>query len=221
MFNTVLVLIARVLGHTIGMFLVRIQLPDLPGSLGAVATAIGSLGGDIEAIEIVERGPDYAIDHFLLELPADTPTDAIVTAASEIPGAQVLWVSRYPSNWGIASDIATLEAMAEAPDRSLETLVSAAPVLFHSQWALAVAADLSPLARSELSPEMPPEIARQLLVREQARAELAKDWLPGWGESTVASSPLPNGGALILGRSGGPRFLDSEMSRLRHLCALV
>lgn len=203
------------------MFLVRIKLPDQPGSLGAVATAIGSLGGDIEAIEIVERGPGYAIDHFLLELPAGTPTDAIVSASAELAGAEVLWVSRYPSNWGIASDIATLEQMAEDPENAVSILVTAAPVLFHSQWALAMDAETNILAMSELSPVIPEAIARQLQVTEQARAELARDWLPGWGETTVLASPLPGGGVLVLGRSGGPAFLDSELGRLRHLCALA
>ena len=35
-------------------FLLRVELPDIPGSLGRVATAIGEAGGDIEAIEDAE-----------------------------------------------------------------------------------------------------------------------------------------------------------------------
>ena len=38
-------------------FLLRVELPDVPGSLGRLATAIGEAGGDIEAIEIVEKRP--------------------------------------------------------------------------------------------------------------------------------------------------------------------
>ena len=34
-------------------YLLRVELPDVPGSLGAVAAAIGRAGGDIEASEIV------------------------------------------------------------------------------------------------------------------------------------------------------------------------
>ena len=49
-------------------FLLRVELPDVPGSLGRVATAIGEAGGDIEAIEIVEHRPDgTAVDDVLLE----------------------------------------------------------------------------------------------------------------------------------------------------------
>ncbi|MCW2770497.1 MAG: amino acid-binding protein, partial [Aeromicrobium sp.] len=36
-------------------FLLRVELPDVPGSLGTLATALGGAGADIEAIEIVER----------------------------------------------------------------------------------------------------------------------------------------------------------------------
>ena len=39
-------------------FLLRVELPDVPGSLGRVASAIGEAGGDIEAIEIVEKRHD-------------------------------------------------------------------------------------------------------------------------------------------------------------------
>ena len=37
-------------------FLLRVELPDVPGSLGRLASAICLAGGDIEAIEIVEIG---------------------------------------------------------------------------------------------------------------------------------------------------------------------
>lgn len=33
--------------------MIRIQLPDTPGSLGSVATAMGTANADISAIEIV------------------------------------------------------------------------------------------------------------------------------------------------------------------------
>ncbi|WP_300599205.1 ACT domain-containing protein, partial [uncultured Nocardioides sp.] len=38
--------------------MLRVELPDVPGSLGRLAGAIGEAGGDIEAIEIVEKRHD-------------------------------------------------------------------------------------------------------------------------------------------------------------------
>ena len=35
------------MGQTVRVFLLRIALPDRPGSLGAIATAMGTVGADI------------------------------------------------------------------------------------------------------------------------------------------------------------------------------
>lgn len=203
------------------MYLVRIQLPDRPGSLGRVATAIGALGGDIDAIEIVERGNGYAIKHFMLELPAETPSDALVSACSEIPGVEVQWISRYPGSWGIESDIETLDRMSSDPGRAREILISSVPVTFHCQWAVLLGSDGETLAASELAPELSREAGRGLLVISPSRAELPAGWLPGWVESTIAAVPLPDGCVIVIGRSGGPSFLDSELKRLKHLASLA
>ena len=48
--------------------LLRVALPDVPGSLGRLATAIGLAGGNIEAIEIVEHRADgVAVDDVFLD----------------------------------------------------------------------------------------------------------------------------------------------------------
>ena len=48
------------------MFLLRVALPDRPGSLGAVATALGTAGADIQAVEIVEKYEGFAVDDFMV-----------------------------------------------------------------------------------------------------------------------------------------------------------
>lgn len=203
------------------MLLVRVQLPDRPGSLGQVATVIGSLGGDIEAIEIVERSRGYAINHFMVELATDTPTDALVSACAELDGVEVLWVSRYPSSWGIESDIDTLERMSAEPARAREILIASAPVIFHCQWAVLLSETGSLLSTSDLAPELSAEAGARLLVTEPSRAELPVEWLPGWGQTVIAAAPMPDSSVIVLGRSGGPWFLDSELNRLRHLAMLA
>jgi len=44
------------------VYLMRVSLPDRPGSLGLVASAVGSVGGDINAVEIVEKGDGVVVD---------------------------------------------------------------------------------------------------------------------------------------------------------------
>jgi ACT domain-containing protein len=43
-------------------YVVRIALPDRPGALGLVASRIGAVGGDIVAINILEREDGRAVD---------------------------------------------------------------------------------------------------------------------------------------------------------------
>jgi len=45
-------------------YVVRIALPDRPGALGLVASRIGAVGGDIVAINILEREEGQAVDEF-------------------------------------------------------------------------------------------------------------------------------------------------------------
>jgi len=49
-------------------FLVRIELPDRPGALGAVASRIGAVRGDVVSIEIIRRQDGRALDEFVVEL---------------------------------------------------------------------------------------------------------------------------------------------------------
>ena len=70
-------------------FLLRIQLPDRPGALGAVATALGTVGADILSVDVIERSPGCAIDDLVLELPPDRLADSLVSAANTVPGVRV------------------------------------------------------------------------------------------------------------------------------------
>src|SRR6476646_7711606 len=51
-------------------YVLRLLLPDRPGTLGAVATALGLVDADILAMDIVERSPDQAVDDIVVSLPS-------------------------------------------------------------------------------------------------------------------------------------------------------
>jgi len=53
------------------------------------------------------------------------------------------------------------------------------------------------------------------------RVELESDWVAGWGDCTLVVVPLTRDRAMVVGRLGGPAFLDSEIARLNHLAALI
>ena len=72
-----------------GRFVVRIRLPDRPGALGQVASRIGAVGGDIVAIDILDRSRGRAIDEFVLELSGDHLVELLRNEIHEVDGAQV------------------------------------------------------------------------------------------------------------------------------------
>jgi hypothetical protein len=43
-------------------YLLRLVVPDRPGILGAVATALGVVGIDIVSLDVLERGGGRALD---------------------------------------------------------------------------------------------------------------------------------------------------------------
>src|SRR4051812_19441288 len=47
-------------------YVIRVWLPDRPGALGAVASRIGAVGGDVVGIDILERGAGRAIDELVV-----------------------------------------------------------------------------------------------------------------------------------------------------------
>jgi UTP:GlnB (protein PII) uridylyltransferase len=70
-------------------YVVRIALPDRPGALGLVASRIGAVGGDIVAINILEREDGRAVDEFVVEIGQDL-IDLLQSEIHEVDGASVL-----------------------------------------------------------------------------------------------------------------------------------
>ena len=70
-------------------YLLRVQLEDRPGSLGSVAVVLGSVGADILSLDVVERGPGYAIDDLIVDLPPGAMPDMLITAAESLNGVRV------------------------------------------------------------------------------------------------------------------------------------
>jgi hypothetical protein len=203
----------------------RVSLPDRPGSLGAVASALGRVGGDINAVEIVEKSAGQVVDDFIVDLPPGQLPETIVTACHKLEGVRVEWISRYPEGGGLQSDLEALERMTADPLHAAETLVSLCPVVFRSHWAtlLDVSADVGVMTFSTpLAPDLDADLIKRFVPFDVAhRIDLETGWIPGWGESTVVVTPLKSYRAIAIGRLGGPPFMDSEIARLNHLAALV
>ncbi len=75
-------------------YLVRVRLLDRPGALGLVASRIGAVGGDIVAIDILQRTGGEALDEFVVELDADALVELLRREIHEVDGADVEEIRR-------------------------------------------------------------------------------------------------------------------------------
>lgn len=206
------------------MFLMRVSLPDRPGSLGAVASAIGLLGADISAVAIVQRNVDSAIDDFIVTLPPGRFPDGLVSACHSIEDVHVEWISRYPEGASLETDLEALERMFADPEQAAETLTTSAPGVFHTHWALLIDCAAEPFVTlsTPLAPDLTaPDLAWFGPFDSAHRVDPDEQFIAGWGDTVMAMAPVSGGRAIAVGRQGGPVFLDSELARLRHLAALV
>ncbi|MGV8908250.1 MAG: amino acid-binding protein [Propionicimonas sp.] len=201
----------------------RVVLPDRPGSLGAVATAMGTVGADINAVEIVEKYEGYAIDDFMLEMPSGAAPDSLITACTSVAGVEVVWLSHYPEAWGLQSDVDVLNSMLEQPDDAERILTRDAPQVFRVSWAVLVdRVTGTVLAQTDLAPDLDGAGVTALGALDDVRdGELPDGWVAGWNETLIAVAPFRSNSSIVLARRGGPEFLKSELARLRHLTALA
>ncbi|CAM3646491.1 ACT domain-containing protein [Nocardioides marinus] len=194
-------------------FLLRVELPDVPGSLGRLAGAIGEAGGDIEAIEIVEKRHDgTAVDDVLLELPPTAMPDTIVSACNQLPGVHVVWISRYGAGGNLFLDLEAVEDLTANPTEALDRLVDLLPVTFRADWAARVHRADGLRYATEAAPTDLPFVE---LVRTE-RVEVEGDDV-----NVMVAARLGGNEIVVVGRRGGPEFLDSELARVGHLAGLA
>jgi hypothetical protein len=195
-------------------YLLRVQLPDVPGSLGRLASAVGAAGGNIDAIEIVSRGDGFAVDDVFLAAESGVMPDTIVSACQQLDGVEVLWIGRYAAGTNLFLDLEAVESMTEQPELAGDTLVELAPTVFRVDWAMRVRRDDEKLVVVHRTSAAPAELPAEIGWPGQSTRQATYD------ELIVAAVLLGDDDAVVLARRGGPEFLDSELARLRHLAGL-
>jgi len=71
------------------LYQLKISLPDRPGSLGTIASAIGAAGCDIRSLSVLESVDGIGYDDILVAVPGTDPTD-LVEVLSSIGGVTVI-----------------------------------------------------------------------------------------------------------------------------------
>jgi hypothetical protein len=205
-------------------FLLRVRLPDQPGVLGRVASALGSVGADIESIVVVERAEGYAVDDLVVGLPAGSLADRLVSAVTTVDGVVVENFQRHHGRRRVHDDLTLLDAACSSA-APLPALVEGLPELMQVSYALVVGPDgenVQVVAASAGSPEA--AMQSWLPVVEPGVVAAAAIWSDpdaAGPDCELIAAPFRTRSSIVLGRMGGPSFLPSEIIRLSHLARLA
>nr|WP_221471835.1 amino acid-binding protein [Amycolatopsis umgeniensis] len=208
--------------------MIRVQLPDTPGTLGAVATALGTVGADILSVDVVERSGGVAIDDLVVEIPSGRLPDALITAAESVDGVEVDAVRPYAGVLDTHRELELVEEIAAKPASGLEILAEGVPRIIRAGWAVVVEHSESGalrLASSSAAPETPITDLPWLPLERATILDAEEAWIPEtWKElgTELAATPLGKPGkALLVARPGGPNFRAAEVARLAHFAGIV
>ncbi len=207
-------------------YLLRLVVPDRPGILGAVATALGLAGIDIVSVDVLERGGGVAVDDIVVELPEDRVVDGLITAVMTVPGVEVESLRPFSGQLDTHRELQLLESLARAGGGTAALLAAELPRVLHGGWAVVLSGtpdDVTVLAASEAAPGLGGLVLPWLPLRAPVLLPSEAEWVPPlWQGMAVEMMATPfDGGAVVLGRSGGPAFRRSELLRLAHLTGIA
>jgi hypothetical protein len=203
-------------------YIMRLWLPDRPGALGAVASRVGAVGGDVVGIDILERGAGRAIDELVVELPDASLVDLLIDEVQQVDGVDVEDIR--PSAEAFhdprldALETAAVLVGASTATGAVSALCAHAARTLGATWAAVVALDAGVTVAVEGSPPDPAWLLA-FVEGSQSSARANGNAQPMVGD--VVWSPMPAAGmALVLGRDG-QAFRARERRQTAALARIV
>jgi hypothetical protein len=206
---------------------IRLQVPDRPGSLGRVASAIGGVSGDIAGVDVLGAEAGQALDDVVVAVRDVAHLDEVLSALGAVAGVRTLGVHHPEPPLPGHGDLQLVAQVLARPVDALRTLVDGAPAALGVDWAALVHAPdemagargpgLEVVATSAGAPDVVPPVAGPLRLRALSLRSVE-------GSDPPAASLVPLEGCplgLVLVRGGGLAFHTRELWRLGQLGAVV
>jgi hypothetical protein len=202
-------------------YVLRIWLPDRPGALGAVASRVGAVGGDVVGIDILERGAGRAIDEVVVDLPDPGLVSLLLDEVRCVDGVDVEEVRPVAPGRRDAgmSALETAERLVgeESPRDVVEALAAAVARHFEAAWGVVL--DLASKDAVAVSGHPPP--VPWLVAFVQGSQTSLHAFGAQQGDSDVVWATMPDShAAVVLGREGRP-FHDRERRQLELLARIA
>jgi hypothetical protein len=201
---------------------VRLSVPDRPGSLGTVTSAIGAAGADIVKIDVLESESGRALDDVFVTVRDAAHLAAVVSRLEAVVGVKVSGTQQPAPPVTGHADLELIDHVLSAPQRALQILVDGGPHAFGADWAAIVeyaAGEFSGVVAVSTQAPEPGRIKLTSPLRLASVRVLGADTQPYGGAALVplGSGPL----ALLLVRTDGPEFHRSELWRVGQVGQIV
>jgi hypothetical protein len=202
------------------VFVMRVWLADRPGALGSVAARIGSVGGDVTGIDILERGGDRVIDELTVDLPNEDLISELLESLKELEFVDVEDIRAvvaglpYPliDALEVSADLITGHSVADL----FEVLVAGVGGVF-SGWAAVVDPE-GPVVLSASVDAPTPAWLEAFVTGTSAASEISGR--AGAANDVAWAGLEVSGLALLVGRSGRP-FRSRERRQLATLARIA
>jgi len=202
----------------------RLSVPDRPGSLGLVATALGSAGADIVRLEVLDSEGGRVDDDLFLEVADEDQLGRVLNRLGSLAGVSVGGVQHPAPPVAGHAELELVGRLVARPGNALQTLVDGAPAAFGADWGALVeygpAGDPGGVVATSVHAPGKEAVALTVPLRLAAvtMTPPGRDQ-PYGGTALVPVGREPVG--LVLVRETGPSFHRTELWRLAQLCELV
>jgi hypothetical protein len=198
--------------------LLRVWLPDRPGALGAVASRIGSVRGDIVGIDVLERNQGVAIDEFGVILPDADILPLLVREVEEVDGSRVehvAVVNHFPDPRLDALVSVALVCEADNPAALQAALTTYAGCAFLADWVVLLDGD------GIVDSWGAPPSEEQLAVLAKCDLEAPPGDAGEGGSGSLAVARRPHQGAVLLVGRADHEFRAREQAQLVALTRIA